>query len=222
MLWIPRFSTRTERSRATLPSSVSFGDAVFNVGRASLLVAALAAGDVDALVWATQDRLHQDIRLAAAVPARTALADGLEAGAWCGWLSGSGPTVALLCEPARADAVAAALTGDATTTVVRIATRGRHGDRHVTSRRASTSASSARARGSGRSGDGGSGARAGQGAGRRSGDAHVHEAGAVDHPGHVAPRDLERSPGEQSVHSPARLIAPSSADRRSRAIAASS
>ncbi len=124
VLWIPRFSTRTERSRATLPSSVSFGDAVFNVGRASLLVAALAAGDVDALVWATQDRLHQDIRLAAAVPARTALADGLEAGAWCGWLSGSGPTVALLCEPARADAVAAALTGDATTAVVRIAREG--------------------------------------------------------------------------------------------------
>jgi homoserine kinase len=87
-------------------------------------VAALVAGDVDALAWATQDRLHQDVRLAAAVPARTALADGLEAGAWCGWLSGSGPTVALLCDPARADGVAAALSEEGTSRVVGIARTG--------------------------------------------------------------------------------------------------
>ena len=37
---------------------------------------------------------------------------GLEAGAWCGWLSGSGPTVCLLCAPADAEALAAALPAD--------------------------------------------------------------------------------------------------------------
>ena len=97
---------RRSRRRRTGPGtpcggSVSFADAVFNVGRTALLVAALAAGDVEALRWATADRLHQDQRFAAAVPARVALANGLEAGAWCGWLSGSGPTVCLLCDPRR-------------------------------------------------------------------------------------------------------------------------
>ena len=110
VLWIPEMSTSTRRSRATLPSTVSFGDATFNVGRTALLVAALAAGDVEALRTATEDRLHQDVRFAASVPSRLALAVGLEAGAWAGWLSGSGPSVALMCAPSDAERLAAALT----------------------------------------------------------------------------------------------------------------
>jgi homoserine kinase len=110
--WVPSFTTATERSRTALPSEVPFDDAVFNVGRTALLVAALAAGDVAALRAATEDRLHQDRRLAAAAPARAALAAGLESGAWCGWLSGSGPTVALLCAPDDAGTLVAALPAD--------------------------------------------------------------------------------------------------------------
>ena len=33
----------------------------------------------------------------------------LEAGAWASWLSGSGPTIAALCDPGRAEEIAAAL-----------------------------------------------------------------------------------------------------------------
>ena len=110
VLWIPEMSMSTRRSRAALPSTVSFGDATFNVGRTALLVAALAAGDVEALRTATEDRLHQDVRFAASVPSRLALAVGLEAGAWAGWLSGSGPSVALVCAPSDAERLAAALT----------------------------------------------------------------------------------------------------------------
>ena len=51
--------------RRRLPDQVPFDDAVFNVGRTALLVAALAAGDTVALRIATEDRLHQDRRLAA-------------------------------------------------------------------------------------------------------------------------------------------------------------
>ena len=54
----------TASARRLLPDQVPFDDAVFNVGRTALLVAALAAGDVDALRTATEDRLHQDRRLA--------------------------------------------------------------------------------------------------------------------------------------------------------------
>lgn len=120
VVWIPSFTTSTDHSRKTLPVTVSMADAVFNVGRASLLVAALAAGDVDALRIATEDRLHQDHRFEQAAPSRAALAAGLAAGAWCGWLSGSGPTIALLCARPEADTLAAALPDDGHTKILEI------------------------------------------------------------------------------------------------------
>ena len=64
VLWWPDSSTSTRKARAVLPAAVPFGDAVFNVGRVALLVAAFAAGDRDAMAVAVQDRLHQDARLA--------------------------------------------------------------------------------------------------------------------------------------------------------------
>lgn len=124
VVWIPQQETSTSRSRHGLPSSVSYNDATFNVGRTALLVAALAAGDVEALRWATADRLHQDRRLVTVPSSRAALSAGLDAGAWCGWLSGSGPSVAFLCDPGEADTLAGALPGDGHTKVLTIADRG--------------------------------------------------------------------------------------------------
>jgi homoserine kinase len=124
VVWVPAQETSTQRSRHGLPSSVSFGDAAFNVGRTALLVAALGAGDVEALRWATADRLHQDRRLAAAPGSRLALAAGLDAGAWCGWLSGSGPSIAFLADPEDAPAVAAALPAEGRTKLLAVADEG--------------------------------------------------------------------------------------------------
>ena len=59
VLWIPEDTTSTSASRTALPAVVPFDDAVFNVARTAMLVAALAAGDTDALAAATQDRLRQ-------------------------------------------------------------------------------------------------------------------------------------------------------------------
>jgi homoserine kinase len=118
--WIPSFTTSTNESRTKLGSVIAFDDAVFNIGRTALLVAAFAAGDIAALSAATQDRLHQDIRFSVAEPSRNALHAGLAAGAWCGWLSGSGPTVALLCASAYADDICAALPTDGTAKQLRI------------------------------------------------------------------------------------------------------
>ena len=120
VVWIPQVSTSTDESRAKLSSTVSFTDAVFNVGRTALLVAALAAGDVGALRAATQDRLHQDIRLARSGASRLALEAGLDAGAWCGWLSGSGPTIALMCAPDMVEALIAALPDEGRARHIRI------------------------------------------------------------------------------------------------------
>jgi homoserine kinase len=120
VVWIPAGSTSTDHSRNQLSASVSRNDAVHNVGRVAMLVAALASGDTGALRDATSDRLHQEQRLAAAPMSRRALDAGLEHGAWCGWLSGSGPTIALLCKADAADGLAAALPGDGHSKVLRI------------------------------------------------------------------------------------------------------
>jgi homoserine kinase len=120
VMWVPTFTTSTDESRGRLPAQVPLADVVFNIGRTALLVAALAAGDVGVLREATRDRLHQDLRLAAAEPSRQALEAGLAAGAWAAWLSGSGPTVAVMCAVDEAEEIAAALPTDGHTKLLRI------------------------------------------------------------------------------------------------------
>jgi homoserine kinase len=110
VVWIPDRETSTKSSRAQLGATVPFDDAVFNVGRTALMVAALASGDVGALRIAAEDRLHQNARLARVPESHHALRTAVEAGAWCAYLSGSGPSIAALVAPGRAaEAVAAAL-----------------------------------------------------------------------------------------------------------------
>jgi homoserine kinase len=120
VVWIPSFTTSTDESRTKMGANVPLDDAVFNIGRVALLVAALASGDTDALRSATQDRLHQDRRLESVEPSKVALAAALDAGAWCSWLSGSGPTVAAMCPFDEADDLAAKMPEDGHTKVLRI------------------------------------------------------------------------------------------------------
>ena len=90
---VPDYAVSTEEARRRLPARVPFPDAVFNVTRTALLVAALTGGRPDLLDEATQDRLHQ--------PYREHLVPGLNevfqaarlAGAYGAALSGSGPAV---------------------------------------------------------------------------------------------------------------------------------
>ena len=112
VMWVPDFTTSTNESRGKIGPSIALTDAVFNISRTAMFVTALSTGNVSLLREATRDRIHQDIRLAASPPCRVALDAGLAAGAWCGWLSGSGPTVALMCDPASAQSVADALPSD--------------------------------------------------------------------------------------------------------------
>lgn len=122
--WVPSFTTSTNESRGKIGPTISLDDAVYNIGHTALLVAAFAAGDVGALAEATKDRIHQEIRFAMAEPSRVALHAALEAGAWCGWLSGSGPTVMSLCAPADAARIAAALPSDGHAKVLSLDTAG--------------------------------------------------------------------------------------------------
>ena len=124
--WIPDVTTSTDRSRRSLADEVPRADAVHNLGRVVQLALAFERDDPALLTGATDDRLHQPARLASVPGADEALDAGVGAGAWCGWLSGSGPTLALLCDAANADVVEAALPRDGRTATLRIAPRGVH------------------------------------------------------------------------------------------------
>jgi homoserine kinase len=121
VVWIPdAATTSTEQSRGRLPETVTLADAVFNIGRAATFVAACAAGDHAALRIATEDRLHQAPRLAHVPESAAAIEAALSVGAWAAWLSGSGPSVAALCESSRADEIAAGLPAGGHTKLLRI------------------------------------------------------------------------------------------------------
>lgn len=90
---VPEVTSATTEARAVLPAVVPRSDAVFNVQRVALLLAALQASRTDALALALQDRLHQPYRLALFpwMPAVVAAAEG--AGALGCVLSGAGPSL---------------------------------------------------------------------------------------------------------------------------------
>ena len=62
VVFVPAAPLRTRQARGVLPAKVPRADAVFNLGRAALWVAALGQGRFDLLPIATQDRLHQPYR----------------------------------------------------------------------------------------------------------------------------------------------------------------
>jgi homoserine kinase len=96
VLLVPDFEMSTNQSRRKLPQHIAREDAVFNVGRAALLVAALAQGRWDLLDVATQDKLHQPARAEMFPALYDIFAAAKDAGARAAYLSGSGSTVAAL------------------------------------------------------------------------------------------------------------------------------
>ena len=93
---IPDFSLRTHKARSVLPTQVERADAIFNMGRVGLVVAALKSGDYDLLRVGMQDRLHQVYRQSLVPGMEAVLNAALEAGALGAALSGAGPALLAL------------------------------------------------------------------------------------------------------------------------------
>ena len=102
----PDFELSTPAMRAALPSEYPRADAVFNVQRATLLVAALLKGDREAFPVAFEDRLHQPYR-SASVPGLDAILKLREPGLLGCALSGAGPAVLVFYETGKEVAVRA-------------------------------------------------------------------------------------------------------------------
>ncbi len=94
---VPDFELKTTNSRKVLPTEVAYGDAVYNVGRASLLAGALITGQHDLLRQAMADRLHQPYRQPLVTGLDQVMEGALAAGAYGVCLSGSGPSVLVFC-----------------------------------------------------------------------------------------------------------------------------
>ncbi|OLD56820.1 MAG: homoserine kinase [Acidobacteria bacterium 13_1_40CM_2_56_5] len=107
---IPAFELSTEKARAVLPQSYSRKDAVYNIQRSALTIAALTTGDWAMLREAMRDRIHQPYR-APLIPGLEEILDLETPGLIAVALSGAGPTVLALAKPADAENVGRAIAG---------------------------------------------------------------------------------------------------------------
>jgi len=88
-------SMSTQLARSLQPETVPHQDAIFNLSRSALLIAALIQSP-ELLFEATEDRLHQNYR-ASAMKDTDALLQSLRAKGYAAVVSGAGPSVLILC-----------------------------------------------------------------------------------------------------------------------------
>jgi homoserine kinase len=114
LVFVPTFTMSTELARSLQPMHVPREDAVFNVSRSALLIAALTQSP-ELLQAATEDKLHQNYR-ASAMPETDGLVRALRAAGFAAVVSGAGPSVLVLADGPGRRLEAAALAGTATDT----------------------------------------------------------------------------------------------------------
>lgn len=111
---VPAATMSTALARSLQPASVPHEDAVFNVSRSALLIAALIQSP-ELLLEATEDKLHQGYR-ASAMPETNALIQVLRAHGHAAVVSGAGPSILVLAsDPSQRLAVAELVAAHATT-----------------------------------------------------------------------------------------------------------
>ncbi|HEU5222707.1 MAG TPA: homoserine kinase [Candidatus Lumbricidophila sp.] len=94
LVFVPEAEMSTKLARSLQPEHVPHEDAVFNVSRSSLLVAALTQSP-ELLFEATEDKLHQDYR-ARAMPETNRLIRVLREAGQAAVVSGAGPSILVL------------------------------------------------------------------------------------------------------------------------------
>ena len=100
LIAVPESTMSTELARSLRPASVPHEDAIFNVSRSALLIAALIQSP-ELLLAATEDKLHQSYR-AAAMPETESLILELRSHGLPAVVSGAGPSILVLCsDPAQ-------------------------------------------------------------------------------------------------------------------------
>lgn len=105
---LPEASISTKSARGVIPQTFPIGDAVFNLGRTALIVAAFATRDWSLLRDGMDDRIHQPARGTILGALHPVIQAALDAGAHGAALSGAGSAMIALAT-ARFDEIAAAM-----------------------------------------------------------------------------------------------------------------
>lgn len=90
---IPDFTLATKEARAILPKEVTIDKAIYNIGRAALLISCFQNGNYNLLKFGTQDKLHQEYRSELICGYHRVYNKALALGAYGCYLSGAGPTI---------------------------------------------------------------------------------------------------------------------------------
>ncbi|WOQ68713.1 homoserine kinase [Microbacterium limosum] len=96
LVFVPGFTMSTSLARSLQPLHVPREDAVFNVSRSALLIAALTQSP-ELLMAATEDKLHQNYR-AEAMPETLRLVQALRDAGFAAVVSGAGPSILVLAD----------------------------------------------------------------------------------------------------------------------------
>ncbi|WP_432432564.1 homoserine kinase [Cryobacterium breve] len=107
LVFVPEQAMSTALARSLQPETVPHEDAVFNLSRSALLIAALIQSP-ELLLAATEDKLHQSYR-AAAMPETNRLITMLREHGFAAVVSGAGPSILVLASDPGQRLVAADL-----------------------------------------------------------------------------------------------------------------
>ena len=97
----PEVQWQTRTARSVLPSTISRTDAIFNIGRAALVIDALRQGNLSLLQKVMDDRIHQSYRLKHIPAGIAAYETAKQFGAAA--LSGAGPSIICFVAPENAE-----------------------------------------------------------------------------------------------------------------------
>lgn len=106
---VPDFELSTAQARASLPDSYSRTDLVLTSSRTGMWLAAVMLDRPELLAAASLDVVHTPYRAGLVPGLPEALANARTAGAWAAFLSGAGPTVAVVTDEQQLDSCRAAL-----------------------------------------------------------------------------------------------------------------
>lgn len=105
----PEVKVFTGAARGVLPESIPFIDATRSINSACAVTAAFFSRDYARLKGAVTDYMHQPYRSPLCPFMNEAIAAGEAAGAWCGWLSGSGSSILCVTPKEQGAGVTAAM-----------------------------------------------------------------------------------------------------------------
>ncbi|MDO6354860.1 homoserine kinase [Caloramator sp. CAR-1] len=99
---IPQFTVSTEKARKVLPKVIDYKDAVFNIGRVSLLITSFIEGN-DNIKIACRDKIHEDYRKELIRGFDTIKEKCLDLGSLAVFISGSGSTLMAIVDKENTD-----------------------------------------------------------------------------------------------------------------------